>query len=115
MATLRLTRGDTPTFRVGPVTRPDAAGVEQEVDLTGASATMTVRRSLSAAVSFSVVATFDVANAFILCKPSAANSESLALGNYVYDVQLTEADGTKTTFPEKGHGKLILQPDVTHS
>lgn len=114
MATLRMTRGDTPTFRVGPVTRPDAAGVEQEVDLTGASATMTVRRSLSAAVSFDVTATFDVPNAYILCQPADTDTEDLSLGNYVYDVQLTEADGTKTTFPEKGHGKLVLQADVTH-
>jgi hypothetical protein len=115
VATLRMTRGDTPTFRIGPVQRLNASDVLEDVDLTGAAATMTVRRSLSASVAFTVAATFDVANAFIKCKPSAANTESLDLGNYVYDVQLTEADGTKTTFPEKGYGKLVLQPDVTHA
>ena len=114
MATLRMTRGDTPTFRVGPVTRLNEDNVEELVDLTGASATMTVRRSLSAAVSFTVTAVFDIPNGYILCQPLDSDTEDLALGNYVYDVQLEEVDGTKTTFPEKGYGKLVLQPDVTH-
>ena len=109
-----MTRGDTPTFRVGPVTRPDEDDVEQLVDLAGASATMTVRRSLSAAVAFDVAATFDTVNGYILCQPLDTDTEDLDLGTYVYDVQLEEADGTKTTFPEKGYGKLVLQPDVTH-
>lgn len=115
MAALKMTRGDTPTIRVGPVVRKDNAGVDQLVNLTGASAKMTVRQSIGSAQLFQVVATFDVANGYILCKPSAANTLALAPGNYVYDVELTEADGTITTFPAKGNEKLVLQADVTHA
>jgi hypothetical protein len=114
MATLKMTRGDTPTFRVGPVQRPDENDVLQDVDLTGASGTMTVRDKLvGGSVLFTVAATFDTVNAFVLCQPLEADTADATPGNYVYDVQVEESDGTITTFPEKGHGKLRIQRGVT--
>lgn len=110
MAALKMTRGDTPTIKVGPVVRDNVL-----VNLTGASAKLSVRKSLTSAVLFQVTATFDVPNGYIKCKPSAANTLALEPGNYVYDVELVEADGTITTFPAKGNEKLILQADVTYT
>jgi hypothetical protein len=114
VATLKMTRGDTPTFRTGPVQRLDEDDVLQDVDLTGASGVMTVRDKLvGGSVQFTVTATFDEVNAFILCQPLEADTADLTPGNYVYDVQCEEADGTITTFPEKGHGKLVIRRGVT--
>lgn len=115
MATLRLTRGDSPTYRIGPVQRLDENDVLQDVDLTDATSLMTVRKRLGAAVEFTVVGTLDVVNAFVLVQPLTTDSEDMTPGNYVYDVEVTESDGTVTTFPEKGWGKLVLQPDVSHA
>jgi hypothetical protein len=107
---LTVVRGDTPTIRVGPVTRDDV-----EVDLTGASATMTVRRSVGATTEFTQSATFDLDDAYILVELDAADTSGMTPGAYIYDVQLTEADGTITTFPTRGYGKFKLVPDVTHA
>lgn len=105
---LVVVRGDTPMIRVGPVTRDDV-----EVNLTGASAIMTVRRKFGAPVEFTRTATFDVPNAYILVTLQEANTLNMTPGSYIYDVELTESDGTITTFPSKGYGKFTLKADVT--
>lgn len=105
---LVVVRGDTPTIRVGPVQRE-----EVDVDLTGAAAVMTVRRKIGAAVEFAQTATFDIAEAYILVDLDAADTVNMSTGQYIYDIQLTEADGRITTFPSKGYGKFKLVPDVT--
>ena len=113
---LVVVRGDTPQIRIGPVTREDVNGVDQDVDLTGASATLTVRRNLnSTTTEFTKTATFDVGNALILVDLLAANTSGMSPGLYIYDVQLTEASGRITTFPAKGYGKFKLVADVTHA
>lgn len=114
MATLSMVRGDTPTFRVGPVQRLDENDVLQDVDLTGASGTMTVRDRLGGSVLFTVTAAFDEVNAYVLCQPADTDTADLdPSNNYVYDIQIEESDGTITTFPEKGYGKFRLRRGVT--
>ncbi len=108
-SSIEVTRGDTPTIRVGPITRDGT-----EVDLTGASATMTARRTLNSAVAFSTTdAEFDIDDAYVLVHLVEDDTEGLTPGKYVYDVEVIEADGTKTTFPEGGSGRLKLKADVT--
>lgn len=123
MSTFKLTRtrGDTIRLLV-TATRPDEAGVDQPVDLTGATLTFTAKLKITDAddavttiqkttgAGIEVLAA-DEGTAVVTLEPE--DTEGLLVKTtYLADVQLDESDGTRTTVAS---GKLIVTPDVTRA
>lgn len=94
---LDLYQGDTAAYRL-TLTRTSADGVEAPVDLTGATGLAQIRKNVrDANVLATLEVTFpDPVNGKVLLQLPA--DESIKAGNGVWDLQVTEADGTVKTW-----------------
>ena len=115
-----IVRGDTPTIRVGPVRRRNGAGVMQPVNLVGAQGKLTAKAALADADASAVfqktgtVTTLVDTNDGMEFVLAGADTSGLAVGiELLWDVQIIEAGGTKTTFPKHGPGTFRIVGDVT--
>jgi hypothetical protein len=114
-----IIRGDTPTIRVGPVRRPDAAGVLQPVNLAGASGKLTAKQALADAdpgvfQKTGTLTTIVTTNDGMKFTLAAGDTSGLEPGDeLLWDAQIVESDGTKTTFPDHGPGTMRIVGDVT--
>lgn len=119
MTTFRRTRGDTLDFKF-QVIRPNATNpaVLDPVNLTTAALRFTVRAESATGqvvktLTYGVtggVGGITVTNATSGTGELTLQTATLAAGGYVYDLELTEADGKVTTID---HGLIFLEEDVT--
>ncbi|MGH8984912.1 MAG: hypothetical protein ACRDY6_13700 [Acidimicrobiia bacterium] len=110
---LDIIRGDTPTIRLGPIRRNGA-----NVNLTGATTlALTVKQLIADAghvfQKAGTLKTVETTNDSVEFVLASADTDGLTPGDtLVYDIQIVEANGTKTTFPKGGPGTLLIVADV---
>lgn len=94
---LDLYQGDTAVYNL-ILTRTSADGEEKPVDLTGATGLAQIRKNVrDANVLASLTVTFpDPAEG--KCRLTLTADESIKAGSGVWDLQVTEADGTVKTW-----------------
>ena len=105
--TMETYRGDSESF---PVWLEDEAGVQQDF-VTGDTVRFTVRRTTEDTVKHiaKTVTTFTLGQAMINILP--ADTASLAPGRYVWDVEVTFANGDVKTVVD---GVFKVKGDVTY-
>lgn len=97
-----MVRGDTETLTV----TLDGGSFE-----TGDTVYLTVRPSVDEDISFQkIVTVFMEGAAFFIIEPD--DTAGLDFGDYVYDIQLTAANGTVATLVKKS--KFTLEEEVTY-
>lgn len=120
MADLTAIRGDTNEYDV-TVTRKDDQGVDQPLNLTGATLKFTVKRSLRDAdtdlvlqktVGAGITVTAPLTGECTLRLDPADTASLPAPRSFHYDLELTETDGRVTT---TALGLLRLSADVEQS
>lgn len=105
---IRMVRGDTEALKV----RVEGDEGEQIKLVTGDTVYFTVKQNAMAEQKIlqKVVKTFPLGEAFISIYPE--DTKNLQPTSYVYDIQLTRANGqVKTIIPKSG---FIIEEDVTH-
>lgn len=106
---LNVYQGDTAVYDL-VLSRSTADGTELPVDLTGATGVAQIRKSPK---DSTILASFTVS----FPEPTAGKArmtlvpnETLKSGTWVWDVQITEADGTVKTWLA---GSIVITPGVS--
>ena len=104
---MTMIRGDSETIFVSM----EDAENEKVAFKTGDTLRMTIKDSLKSAVNIlqKVITEFEYWNAIIILTPE--DTKDLRVKEYIYDVQLTRADGTVSTIIKPS--KFTIEGDVT--
>ncbi len=101
---IMMTRGDTESLTVH---------LDKDRFYEGDSVTITVRQSFSEPVALQKTVTVFVDGAAVFgFEPS--DTSGMSFGRYVYDIQLTRADGTVKTIITPSRGNFVLEEEVTY-
>lgn len=108
---IEMTRGDTLILQV-TIYQDDEPYVPQEGDAVRfAMKHAKLNGSKTQFVDVEPVATADIPTDTMLLRLESEQTKSLEFGDYIYDIQITFADGTVDTFI--ANAKLKLLPEVS--